>query len=596
MPQTALRVRQVTSSTHADVAPRRVSLAVIALARSAVPTLAANDPVGITVINFAVHATRYGQILFPPKVLHKESAKMGSANMPQPLGFKPATVKLDTTIAELYKLASPSNADTRLGMVFCGVSSGLDLTSQFPRNTKFLYQDSPFNTEPRHQLTSENQELQKSLAMKYLSLIPQRDAFISGKVPVILFNANQTPDQVEHGKREAETTFSVLDKSQQPELIFCDGPTDIPIEKYQIDKLAYKLIPDTLEKYPLIHDPEKHWYLNSKAALARSGLPTPRAEIIDIEGYSPLAAECCHLCVTDPGELPFIPIDCTGKRGNWLKDQMDRIIEAVERRPVPFVFKNQQTFGGAGTWVITTDAEKQNLLQELRSEHGSPLRKLLPQITQSNYHLQPGSVIISELVHNPVADHGLTFIVTDQGGAIFLGASEQMTDNNNAWIGSTINYSSQDEILQPKFSSLINRTAKWVASHGYFGPVGIDVLETESPGQTETQTGEVTTYHIVDVNVRPSGSLALPLLRNHFSSRGWHWASSVSITTTNESRKEFMERWKEEFMSGQMIVLSWYEDLETQKSIADVVVGGEDEDALQKKMRLVRETTGEVVF
>jgi len=518
---------------------------------------------------------------------------MGSLESPIPPGVKLPTIKLDATLAELYKRASPKNANTRLGFVFCGVNSGLDLSPEFPRNTKFLYQDSPFNTIPRQELTTDNVELQRSLAMKYLSLIPQRDAFIAGRAPVVLFNVGHTPEKVAHDQREADATMSVLDPSQKPELVFCPGPASIPMSEYGIDKIAYKIVLDGLRDYPLTHDLETHWFLNSKAALALSGLPTPRSEIIQVEGFGDEASECCKICTTDKGELVFIPVGCTGNRGVWFEQQSKRVVEAIRRRPVPFVLKNQQTFGGAGTWVVVTEKQKEDLLRDMSSEDGA-LRKLLSQVTKSNHHLNPGSIIISDLVENPIGDYGITFITTESGKAIFLAASEQMIDDNNAWVGSTIDYRHQRS-LHEKFGPLIERTAEWVAKHGYFGPVGIDVLETETPGQTDSHTGEQTAYHIVDLNVRTSGSLSLPLLSEHFTSRGLNCASSFSLTVKG-GRRDFIERWKDQFEAGQMLILSWYEDLDAKESIADVVVGAVDGKELQKKMGEVRDATEEVTF
>ncbi|KAK0655187.1 hypothetical protein B0T16DRAFT_486816 [Cercophora newfieldiana] len=561
------------------------------------PTLLCNlsKAQGNIASNFKPRSSAIPRSVFQNRKFSSASQRaMGSVENAIPSGIKLPTIKLDTTLAELYQRASPKNAHVRLGLVFCGVNSGLDLSPEFPRNTKYLYQDSPFNTIPRQELTTENVELQKSLAMKYLSLIPQRDAFISGRAPVILFNVDQTPEQIEHDRREAEATISVLDPSQRPELVFCPGPSSIPMKEYGIEKIAYKIVLDGLQNYPLTNDLETHWYLNSKAALALSGLPTPRSEIIEATGFGPEASACCKICTTDEGELVFIPAKCTGDRGIWLKAQTERVVKAIERRSVPFVLKNQQTFGGAGTWVVSTEQQKQDLLKDMSSEDGA-LWKLLSQVTESNHHLKPGSIIISDLVENPIGDYGLTFVVKDDGDAIFLAASEQMIDSDNAWIGSTINYSSQDR-LHEKFGPLMKRTAKWVAGHGYYGPVGIDILETETPGQTDSHTGERTAYHIVDLNVRTSGSLSLPLLRGHFTSRGLSCASSFSVTVKG-TRKDFIEKWRDEFEAGRMFILSWYEDPDANKeSIADVVVGAEDENALQRQMKRVRDTTEEVTF
>lgn len=52
------------------------------------------------------------------------------------------------------------------------MNSALDLTGSFPRNEKFLYKDSPFNTLAAKKLVrSSSGSLQRSLTTKYLSPI-----------------------------------------------------------------------------------------------------------------------------------------------------------------------------------------------------------------------------------------------------------------------------------------------------------------------------------------------------------------------------------------------------------------------------------------
>ncbi|KXX82350.1 hypothetical protein MMYC01_201278 [Madurella mycetomatis] len=522
---------------------------------------------------------------------------MGSVDPPASAEIKLPTIKLDTTLAELYKRASPKTTGIRLGLVSCGVTSGLGLTPDFPRNTQFPYQDQPLNTMPRRELTVRNADLRKSLAKKYLSLIPQRDAFISGAMPVIFFNLNQTPQQIERDRREAEATISVLDPSQRPDLVFCPGPSKIPLQDHGIDRLDFKVALDGLKGYPLTHDLETHWFLNSKAALARSGLPTPRSEIIEPEGSCQDAESCCPACAstsTSQSDLPSVPPTCTGPRRRWLAIQTNRVLSAVRSRPVPFVFKTQQAFGGAGTWVVTSPEQKSRLLADLCSSADScdgVLPKLLAQVTRSNRHLGPATVLICDLVRKVVGDYGLTFVVADRGRVEFLAAAEQTTDGSSAWIGSTICYARQGE-LRRKFDGLMRRTAEWVSRFGYAGPVGVDVLEAETGAAAGS--GETECF-IVDLNVRTCGSVSLPLLRSHFVSRGLQCASSFSIVVKG-GRAGFIQRWRRPFEEGRMIILSWYEDPEAGESIADVVVGGEDEALLQELVRLVREDTEEVTF
>ncbi|KAK4157362.1 hypothetical protein C8A00DRAFT_40207 [Chaetomidium leptoderma] len=533
---------------------------------------------------------------------------MGSVGGRASPGVKLPTVKLDTTLVELYKRACPKDTHTRLGWVSCGVTSGIDLTPDFPRNTKFVYEDQAFIATPHHELNNGNGRLQRSLAKKYLSHIPQRDAFISGNTPVVLFNLGQTPEQIEHDRREAEATISVLDPSQRPELIFCPGPSKIPMKEHKIDKLEYKVTVDGLEDYPLTHDLETHWHLNSKAALARSGLPTPKSDIIETEGYPPAAGACCNLCTAaakDTSRLPTIPPGCTGPRGEWLSSQTNRILDAIRARPVPFVFKTQQAFGGAGTWLVTSADHKAKLLTDLSgsttgSEGGGLLRKLLSLLTPANAHLHPTTTLLTDLIPTPQAssnssssssssDYGLTFCVPSSGGKPhFLAAAEQIltTDGSSAWVGSTIAYARQDE-LHDRFSGLMEQVAAWVAQRGYVGLVGVDVLLPDSKEEDGL---------VVDLNVRTCGSVSLALLRGHFfTERGLGWAGSFSIAVRG-GRKGFVEKWRGLFEEGRMVILSWYEDVGGGESIADVVVGAEDQAGLGELMGRVKEGTEEVTF
>ncbi|KAG7106927.1 hypothetical protein HYQ44_020373 [Verticillium longisporum] len=511
----------------------------------------------------------------------------------------PNFMSLDTTLADLYRQAAPRTKARRIAQVLCGVNSGLPLSAKFPRNTKYLYQDSPFNTTAAKapSCPDEKAALTRELAMKYLSLIPQRDAFISGSAPVILFHIDHDdPAQVEHDRAEAEATVSVLDADQKPELVFCAGPADIPVQEKGIDVIAYKLMVDGLEKYDLLVQPDVHWFVNSKDALAKSGLPTPKCEIIDLEGHGGAQRGCCEVCVSGgdgEGNEFVIPAACEGARGQWFAQESERILQKIAQRSLPFVLKNQQTFGGAGTYVIRTEEERGKVVGDLRE---GVLRKLMSSVTEANAHLRPGALILSDLVDEPIGDYGLTFFVTkEEAEPVFLAASEQMIGEGNAWIGSTINYRRQDE-LKKKFAKLVKKVAAWLRSHDYVGPAGADVLETTSESvMDEGVDDELTRYHIVDLNVRTSGSLALPLMKTHFTGRGLDNASSFSISSKH-SRDDFVTLFRDDFESGKMCILSWYQDRDTGTSLADVAVGAATPEDLKKEMQRVRDATDEVTF
>lgn len=495
-------------------------------------------------------------------------------------------IKLDKTLSELYHQHCPSLTNKRIGHIFCGTTCAASLSQDFPRNRKYVYQDSSFND--AGQASKTDDEVQQILAPKYLSLVPQRDAFIAGDSAVFFFYSGREKEIVEHDEAETRRTLAVLDESQKPETVFCSGPSQVAKEMMEkkIDCISSKLVVDAVVETAvekMLCAPDSLWYLNSKEALANSGLPTPKATIIEVDGHCPDAASCCEACEeAERSAETVIPEACTGPRKRWIGEQSIRILSAVEKQPLPFVFKNNQTFGGAGTYVITKGPERNQLIEDMT--HGGILRRMLSFVSAENEHMKPGTVLLTSMISDPVADYGITFFVSESGSATFLAASEQMIDRESAsWVGSNISFSHQ-AALQDRFGLIIGKVGKFLHQHGYFGPAGVDILETKD--------GD---YQIVDLNVRTSGSLALPLLRTHFTSRGFYSASSISVTV-EKSRDEFCQQWRVELEAGQLCILAWYEDQRAGKSYGDVVVGAEDEDHLAQMLEKVRKDSEQVTF
>lgn len=323
--------------------------------------------------------------------------------------------------------------------------------------------------------------------------------------------------------------------------------------------------------------------MNSKAALAQSGLPSPKAEIIEIEDYHDPSVQFTPtgldglMKTTDPFSM-----DITSDWNIWLELQVTTILTAISKHEPPFVVKGNQSFGGSGTYVVETHAARDKLISDLKSN--GRLKKLISFITPSNEHLNLGTVLVTELIKDPLANIGMTFFVKANGQAIFLAASEQMIDHDMAaWLGSTIVYSKQDA-LQRRLAPLLDRIAMWLHEHDYTGPVGADILETRA--------GEL---QIVDLNVRTSGSLCLPMLKTHFVQRGCDAVGSFSVII-DASREAFVAQWIDMLESGRMVIIAWYEESQLGRSYGDVVVGAEDEVALGEVMERVRGQAGSVAF
>ena len=243
-----------------------------------------------------------------------------------------------------------------------------------------------------------------------------------------------------------------------------------------------------------------------------SGLPTPKCELIELEDFRCDAQSCCATCSSETGSL-VISQNCTGSRRPWLLSQISRIISRISDYPLPFILKNQQTFGGGGTFQASSSKDRERLVGDLSNRI---LPKLLSQVNASNAHLKPATLLLSEVITDPIGDYGLTFFVTRTGECIFLCATEQTIDESAAWIGSKISYPAQDALKQ-RFTSITRDIGAWLHHHGYYGPVGADILETAP----DTCKPKSTNLHIVDLNVRTSGSLVLGLLGGGISSENW---------------------------------------------------------------------------
>ena len=251
------------------------------------------------------------------------------------------------------------------------------------------------------------------------------------------------------------------------------------------------------------------------------------------------------------------------------------------------MLKNQQTFGGGGTFVISSSADLQDLQTALSTRI---LPKLLSQVNSSNAHLKPATLILSDMVTDPVGDCGLTFFVTKSGTCVFLALTQQVVDSSKAWIGSTISYPEQAN-FKKKFTPIMNQIGAWLARYGYYGPCGADILES-----APREDGAPTQLDIVDLNVRTSGSLVLGLLSTHFSTqRGLHKASSFSINV-DMSRDTFISKFEQGFRDGRMLIVSWYQDLSSGVSYGNLVIGAPDSKALEEQVKKVKEVAAEVCF
>ncbi|KAL8706969.1 MAG: hypothetical protein Q9201_000017 [Fulgogasparrea decipioides] len=459
-------------------------------------------------------------------------------------------ITLDTTLAELYDKGNPTCGKERLALLPCNANSEIAPTSKLGRNTKYLYQDFTFSTTPLHVSSDQQEEIRRMVAVKYLSLLPQHDTFVAGNMPVIFLNPDPDASATasNHSRKEAERTMSSLGTVQRPKLLCYDNPEQISLKASGINVLAPKNVLDGLEGLPMVVGLETHYFLKSKAALY-----------------------------------------CTGSRRPWLREQVTRTISQISSQPLPFVLKNQQTYAGGGTFVVSSQEDLKELQSTLSTQ---TLPKLFSQVNSCNAHLKPATLIMSEMITNIIGDWGLTFFVTRAGECIFLALTQQMVDPKKAYIGSTISYTAQDS-LKERFTPIMRKIGAWLSSYGYYGPCGADILESVPQ---HGQSSGASEFNIVDLNVRTTGSLAVAVLRGHFSEqRGLHEASAFAVSV-EMTRDAFIRAFARQFREGRIVIVAWYEDRASGVSYGKLVIGARDKEALEEEVARVKKVVSEVHF
>lgn len=493
-------------------------------------------------------------------------------------------VNLDVTLAELYHM-DDHEIDSSHAPVLVNAfpSSDLAMTSRYPRNTKYLYQDSE-NSKPWS--ARDRIRLQRIMAIKLLSLLGQRYTFAAGNMPVVLFDPDVDVDACalrsssgNHASAEALRTSSILPVHQRPRFRFIAGPEDLELDRPG-ELLAMAMPLDALDRLPHVIRPDIHYDLLSKACLAESGLPTPSSQVIHLVTNKTVQS----MATTFPGFFPDALTAFTQDEIDIFRDQVKvaskNALEPISAHVLPFVLKQTLTVSGGGTYIIHTEAQRQALISKLQS---TVIPMLLSSSTDVNAHLHPATLILSTYIH-AVNSYGLTFFVSRANGACrFISCSHQDFDKAGFWTGGFIEYLQQPG-LEIRFSGTMRMVGAFLFSKGYYGPAGIDVLEDAHGGQW-----------VVDMNVRTPGSLPVGVLKGHFSTeRGLHVAYMLSGIRLPYSREKFREVLSVPFEEGRIVIVAWYEEVPDGNdgvSWANLAMGGETKKELYELLAKIKDAT-----
>ncbi|KAK7954417.1 solid-state culture specific protein [Apiospora saccharicola] len=381
-----------------------------------------------------------------------------------------------------------------------------------------------------------------------LILVPQRAAWVAGKMPVaFLKSGNQVIEKSVFDNLEkdiADCSRILVDTCKfQPR--FCSSMDELSENVH--GSLVIPYLPfDGITNLPHYFDPDEHYDLQSKRALALSGLPTPAATLIDFEPH---------------------PAGWTGER---LRNEIARAIEIIHKRSRPFVLKSNSSYGSKGVYLVHTQEDQAAMEVDICN----CLTADLPRLDSQNAQLHPFSLVLTDFLPGDAVC--VNFWVRCDGTAQFSSCCGQDFSTTGHWLGGAITYSQQQQ-LALTYSGIIGKTSQFLRSRGYHGPVGIDVM-----------TDEAGMHQVVDLNPRLTGTWVLGCLRPHYSEHLlMDEACVLPFMNFKASRECFNSAFQEDLEIGKLIVLAWCSDPTTSHCFTSLAAGGRnkvDRDSLIRRV------------
>jgi hypothetical protein len=432
-------------------------------------------------------------------------------------------------LAETFKsLYSEDNEEDGARIVLVGIypTSTLKLSSNLPLPTRFPYQHPGFPP-AQHDL----------LSRVFLQLVPQMVGFVSGKLPLIIFDLDEMEEvKTKNSSKEkrphqldVSRSLEQLSPDQRPDVTFVAKPSDILVPPGS--RISVPNPMDYLLHLAHVVDPDTHYDLLSKRSLALSGLPSPPSHVID----SKIPPSQVHDQTSVAAEI-------------------DRMLQSIQSHPIPFVVKLPQALAGRGTFRIRTETERAFTIELLSLE----VARMISVLNSENAHLSPVSFVLQEMI--PGEAVALSLFITKAGRAHFIGCAKQIEDEIRGWSGGSISYPDQDE-LQEHYDAISQKISQYMHAKGYYGPIGTDIM-----------TGVNGEQYIIDMNVRICGTMPLGFLRSVLVGLGYNNAVLFFPFLIPVSRDEFEEIFGIEIQEKKVVIVAWSHGRAGKTSAAMIVL------------------------
>ena len=141
----------------------------------------------------------------------------------------------------------------------------------------------------------------------------------------------------------------------------------------------------------------------------------------------------------------------------------------------PCLVKLSHGYAGLGNFFIRSAADETAMRNQLSDQW--------PDAT----------LVVNSIIPDVVGDFGVQFYLRCDGEIVWLGLTEQNFNESGRWCGGTYSKRLQTSLVEP-FEPIVTATAAHLHRRGYFGVVGVDILQDKADN-----------CFLVDVNPRLTG-------------------------------------------------------------------------------------------
>ncbi|KAK3996163.1 hypothetical protein QBC44DRAFT_318299 [Cladorrhinum sp. PSN332] len=427
-------------------------------------------------------------------------------------------IRLDTTLADLYRQHGIKG--DFVVTTHC-VFGHLDLHPNFPREIVY-----PEDEEP---VPYSDDEAEKSrLRSIILGMKPLRRVFGVGNIDVLFFGPNVNAELLERDLAQLPP-----DQRHRPLIVDLDGPGPVTDRLGEILKdrtLVFWRPQGWMREHKCLVDPQLAFDINSKDYLLTSGIYTPPSELVTLDNIGP-----------------------------------DSIFAT---RPLPFVIKLFRAGCGFGTFLVTSEDRRREMLAAMATykERGTP------------------TVIVSKYVDVKL-DLSVHFFIgapedeRNHSNPIILAVSIQTLTDNGKWVGGHIDYQAQAGLKDLVWDRVVDTTRRLPKE--FVGWGGLDIV-VDAEGE----------QWVVDLNARFTGSMPICFMSGHFwKARGLPLAQFGAFSYAGAIH-DIHDLLGPVLESGQVIVTATA-NIEEHSNMADIVWGGKDEADLARVGKYITDRLAE---